>query len=1225
MREAGERKKRLTVGFQVFFEGFYEADLWRGVLDVLEENDCNYLLLSGSLPDNRKHFTFQSALTGDLIQPGNLDALILSTSTLKIYLPDNRLQDLYRSFLPLPVISIGISLPGVPGILVDNRQGIQQAVNHLIKVHQCRNIAFIRGPHNNDEAEDRYSAYQDTLRENGLQFDPGLIGEGQFTKESGKKAMAELLNHKNTHFDSILAANDDMALGALEVLMEKGIKVPEEVKLIGFDNTDRARFAPIPITSVEQPVRDLGRKAAAMAIEGANGPELPASVLFPTKLVCRDSCGCISDSIQLIHSQWDENKASNGSKDSHHALFPKVALHYEKFYRKPLRPGFEGPLARFQESAFDRNKHSTYLLELKSILQQEMQQKLDIQDWNNVFSLIHNEYMASREDMEHFDLAELLIQKVRVMIGEMLLLGQANQKITFVDDVFLLRNAMHDFSTTLYIDELMERMVANLPQLGVSSCYVVFYEEPVIVEDLLNWKMPEKGELIMAYNNAGNLLENRTKIVFNTRELLPAGVITADKAYKLLVKPLYFNVEQFGYILFEISVRNEIIYETLCVQISSMIKASLLYAEQAKAEKKSLEANRKLIELDKAKTNFFSNISHELRTPLTLILGPIESIIAGYYGNNLPRNHDIYHTIHSNSLRLLKLINSLLDFSKIEAGKMNVKLQKTNITDLVTFYISAIKSAADSRKINLTFQPSAVDLVVWIDRDLFEKAFFNLLSNALKFTQSGGSIKVGLDLKGPFFALSVQDSGIGIPREKQDFIFERFSQLDDSTTRKYEGSGIGLALTKEIAELHGGSIHVVSKMGIGSTFTIEFPVGSGIDNSLSPDSEDFQDVRSFLLSDIVPEDVFKPEKEPVQSPTRHTVLIIDDKQDMRQYLKTLLSSEYHISLAGNGKEGLEKAGQEKPDIILSDVMMPEMNGYEMTKSLKANELTRGIPIILLTAKADISMKIQGLETGADDYLSKPFNPRELLARIRSNLEMKKLRDILSLKKEALEELVREQTEIIEEEKNHAQELQKKAERQLEEFLLVLASAIESKDEYTRGHVERVARYSRDLAIKIGLPAHEVTSVYMGAIVHDVGKIGIRDSVLNKPASLDTDERSHMQMHTEIGRNILSKIEDISTAVDIAFCHQEKWDGTGYPQGLKGDQIPLPARIVTIADYWDSIITDRPYREALPLPKAIELMNKERGKTFDPVLFDIFMGEDKFYLHYIEPIKLKELD
>lgn len=435
-------------------------------------------------------------------------------------------------------------------------------------------------------------------------------------------------------------------------------------------------------------------------------------------------------------------------------------------------------------------------------------------------------------------------------------------------------------------------------------------------------------------------------------------------------------------------------------------------------EKKSLEenvkertkelakANEQLKELDRAKTAFFANISHELRTPLTLILSPLEAIINGRYGISLQTDDTKLSMMLYNGSKLLKLINNLLDFTKIEAGRMVMKKQKTNIAELLKFYTSIVKPAADYKNININFndnleQDRQGKLITWVDRDLLEKAVFNLLSNSLKFTNPGGGIIIQLDNHDDQFSVSVKDTGIGIPEDKLDLIFEKFIMLDSSASRKYEGTGIGLALTKEIVEIMGGNIRANSRLGEGSVFTITLPCGTEDmgDGMIQP----LQEVRPYLMADIKPRETGVLERKPDSKLIYNgKILIVEDSTDMQRYLTSLLDPLYRITLAGNGKEGLAKAASEQPDLILADVMMPEMDGHEMIRRIKAQEALKVIPIILLTARADLFMKIEGFEIGADDYLEKPFNADELKARIKVHFDLKRLRDNLLQKTSELE-------------------------------------------------------------------------------------------------------------------------------------------------------------------------------------------------------------------------------
>jgi PAS domain S-box-containing protein len=417
-------------------------------------------------------------------------------------------------------------------------------------------------------------------------------------------------------------------------------------------------------------------------------------------------------------------------------------------------------------------------------------------------------------------------------------------------------------------------------------------------------------------------------------------------------------------------------------------------------------ANEKLKELYKAKTDFFANISHELRTPLTLLLGPIESIQAGEYGRLLSKDNRVFSMMHFNGSKLLKLINNLLDITKIEAHKLTINKKKTDIAGLVRFYASMIKPYVEGRGISIAFNNNAISpadpdgsIVAWVDRDLLEKAIFNLLSNAVKFTPGGGAIILQVDKNDDSFAVSVKDSGLGIPNDKLEAIFERFVQLDGSSSRKYEGTGIGLALTKEIIDALGGRVTVASKPGEGSVFTLILPCGDPENVDAGKETIEAPTVKNAYMAAE-----FAQHPQPTSSekrigkhergddPDKKKILIVEDASDMQVFLGSLLEKEYTVILAGNGEEGLLKAEQDQPDLILLDVMMPGMDGYEMTRRIKARMDLNGIPVVLLTAKADFSMKLTGFEKGADDYIVKPFNTLELRARIKALLEMKALRD-----------------------------------------------------------------------------------------------------------------------------------------------------------------------------------------------------------------------------------------
>jgi signal transduction histidine kinase/serine phosphatase RsbU (regulator of sigma subunit) len=430
------------------------------------------------------------------------------------------------------------------------------------------------------------------------------------------------------------------------------------------------------------------------------------------------------------------------------------------------------------------------------------------------------------------------------------------------------------------------------------------------------------------------------------------------------------------------------------------------------------EANQKLHELDRLKSNFFANISHELRTPLTLLLSPVESVLQGDYGEKVERI--FFENLHRNGIRLLKLINNLLDFSKIEAGRMNMKIHEMDIIAFLKNYVISIHSAAESKGIEMRFASLHDSVSLFIDQEKMDKIIMNLFSNSLKFTEKGGFIKINITDDAKYCYIVFEDSGVGIPSDKIDLVFDRFSQVDSGSTRKYEGTGIGLSLVKEFVVLHGGEVSVTSRFiddfpaSHGTCFVMTIPKGkdhfADNENIYFVKSSELEasasDHRFFGMREMAEfkegsDNIDAPEQKKAES--GNTILVVEDNPDLRNFLKFLLSEHYNVHLAVNGGDGLNKARELKPDLIISDVMMPVMNGYEMTKKIKEDKDLKRIPVIMLTAKAELAEKIEGLENGADDYLTKPFSSKELFARIKILLKTRNYEIILEKRNSEIEE------------------------------------------------------------------------------------------------------------------------------------------------------------------------------------------------------------------------------
>jgi signal transduction histidine kinase/DNA-binding response OmpR family regulator/ligand-binding sensor domain-containing protein len=396
-----------------------------------------------------------------------------------------------------------------------------------------------------------------------------------------------------------------------------------------------------------------------------------------------------------------------------------------------------------------------------------------------------------------------------------------------------------------------------------------------------------------------------------------------------------------------------------------------------------------LTEMDRMKSRFFANISHEFRTPLTLILGPVTRLISK---TTDPADLEDLTIMQRNARRLQRLIDQLLGLSRIEASQMKLRTTEMNLVSFVRGYLQSFESAARQKGISVVFNADLPEIKAYIDMDKMEKVLYNLFSNALKFTPEGGRIEVSVGQLDSWTVISVSDTGAGISPEHLPFIFDRFYQADDSDSRFQEGSGIGLALAKELVELHHGKIHVESTPGKGTRFTIILLTGKDHleEEEILPDgsaTEYFSEKSDLLIDEEIAgrttNDLQVIDKSLAQLDERPVILLIEDNADMRYYIRSFLMNDYRVVEADDGVEGWKTALKHIPDLVVSDVMMPHMDGYEFCKKLKSDERTSHIPVILLTAKAEFVDKLTGLETGADDFITKPLQPSELMARIKN--------------------------------------------------------------------------------------------------------------------------------------------------------------------------------------------------------------------------------------------------
>jgi PAS domain S-box-containing protein len=474
--------------------------------------------------------------------------------------------------------------------------------------------------------------------------------------------------------------------------------------------------------------------------------------------------------------------------------------------------------------------------------------------------------------------------------------------------------------------------------------------------------------------------------------LLPGGPWPEPVRQAAILKLATRANETYGYLVCGLSARRKFDddYRDFVRLAGANISAALAGARALEDERQRAE---KLAELDRAKTAFFSNVSHEFRTPLTLMLGPIEDLLTKSAALT-PDDRALLTVTQRNGVRLLRLVNTLLDFARIEAGRTQATYRPTDLCTLTTDLASNFRSACERAGIRFVVACAPLPDPVYVDHEMWEKIVLNLLSNAFKFTFEG-EIAVRIDDAGSAVELTVSDTGTGIPAEELPRMFERFHRVENARGRSHEGSGIGLALVSELVKLHGGSIAVESSPGVGTTFVVGIPKGAAhlpadrVRASTPSQSSAGASAGAYVAEALE----WLPAAPQVVGLRQHLprVLLADDNADLREYARRFLSEHYDVQVVADGQAAFEAARELRPELIISDVMMPRLDGFGLIRQVRADPQLRATPIILLSARAGEESRIEGLDRGADDYLVKPFSARELLVRAATLIRSAELR------------------------------------------------------------------------------------------------------------------------------------------------------------------------------------------------------------------------------------------
>ena len=581
-------RRARTLGLLVdWLEDEYQNKVLSGVDDAARQRGAQLLCFTGGILASPYRFGERRNFIYDLAGPESLDGIIIMSGTLGNYIGPKKLARYCERYRPLPMTSIGVALERIPSVLVDNARGMRDAIAHLVQVHGYRRIAFIRGPGVNEEAEDRYKVYRSVLMEHNLPFNPDLVTLGNFQASSGVEAVRIMLDERRVSFDAVVAANDFMALGAMEALHARGIRIPHDVALVGFDDLKAGRFAPSPLTTVRQPLEEQGALATNMVLDQLDGKPLEDRVVLHTELVTRQSCGCAPHAAAIVRSDATA-----------YSSIEELIEHRRERIIEDMRQSVRMSSTEVDERCADRLL-DVFLETLKSGDVRDFRSVVDtillevapagnVDAWQAVITALREHCLPVLErEPARRSLAEELWHEARAQIGSVAEREQAKKRLEVEHWAKALRKTGEALFTTLDVQSVMRAVAEQLPRLRIRSAFLALYEgEP----------SPEQAcRLVLNFDGDRRQLPSES-VVYPARQLIPPGTLPEQRRFTYVVEPLFFEREQLGFVFFEMGPRRGVVYETLRDQIGSALKGALLVQQVVDETARRQMAERERLE-----------------------------------------------------------------------------------------------------------------------------------------------------------------------------------------------------------------------------------------------------------------------------------------------------------------------------------------------------------------------------------------------------------------------------------------------------------------------------------------------------------------------------------------------------------------------------------------------------------------------------------------------------
>jgi signal transduction histidine kinase len=761
-------------------------------------------------------FEFQRNVLFDLVELETVDGVIIS-GTLAHPISAQEVQEFFQRYAHMPRVSIALAMPGIPYVMVDSMQAIRQVVTHLVETHGYRRLAFLRGPARQQEAEERFAAFSETLARYGLKVDPALVFQGDYTIASGEQALRTYLAAHRVDFDAIVCSNDSMALGAMNVLEAHGVQIPGQVALTGFDDVE-ARFARVPLTSVRQDIAAQGALAARTLLDLIAGREVPLRNIATAPMVVRRSCGCgglapLFAEESLAHDRpWDEmlqlrreaiQKAVCASV-SHISAVRVMA--WVSAWLDAIRADLQaGTVQRFL-SALEQSQREGFELEM------------ELSAWNRCLPTFFHQVRLCLNDPQDLALLGQIEEQSSLQLGMTMELLENMRQTEIEFRELALREMSESLITTFDRQGVFDVLSLELARLNVRALYISLFEDPQ--------KPADFSRLIYAWRNGQPEPVPNEGIVFPSRQLLPAEINALADSTEMIVEALYSKEDRLGFMLIDVDRRHISITSALRALVSGALQSVLLLEERRKTELELLHSQAKLqatVEKLEAANHelesFAYSVSHDLRSPLRSIIG-FASILEQDHRQELSvEAHAWLERIIQNARRMGVLIDDLLAFSRV--GRQSFLVDEVDMEELVRAVIADLTQDGTGEQVSWVLGPLAPAPA---DLPLMRQVWINLIGNALKYSARAAKpqIEIGSRVEKKQVVYFVRDNGVGFDMRYADKIFGVFQRLHRE--EDFPGTGIGLAIVHRIILRHGGRIWAEATVGQGASFFFSLPV-----------------------------------------------------------------------------------------------------------------------------------------------------------------------------------------------------------------------------------------------------------------------------------------------------------------------------------------------------------------------------------------------------------------